>query len=155
MKISTIGYCLKENEILLAMKKRGFGAGKWNGFGGKVKESEKIKSAAAREIFEESGLQVEETALQQVAMLQFYFESELVFKSHVFLAKEWEGEAKESEEMKPQWYPMDKLPFDEMWAADCQWMPLILSGKKIEGVVNFNSDGSLVKDFSWKETEFD
>lgn len=155
MKIATICFCLKENEVLLAMKKRGFGAGKWNGFGGKVKEGEQIKSTATREIFEEAGLQVEETALQQFAKIQFYFESEPVFECHVFIARQWEGEAKESEEMRPQWHFIDKLPFDEMWAADCQWMPLILSGKKIEAVINFNSDGSLVKDFSWKEVEFD
>jgi len=155
MKISTISYCLKENEILLGMKKRGFGAGKWNGFGGKVKESEKIKSAAAREMFEESGLQVKETALYQVGIIQFYFESEPIFESHVFLVKEWDGEPKETEEMRPQWHPLDRLPFDEMWAADYRWIPLVLSGKKIEGRIDFNSDGSLVKDFSWKEAEFD
>lgn len=32
--------------VLLGMKKRGFGAGKWNGFGGKVQPGETIEEAA-------------------------------------------------------------------------------------------------------------
>lgn len=34
--------------VLLGMKKRGFGAGKWNGFGGKVQPGETIEEAARR-----------------------------------------------------------------------------------------------------------
>lgn len=156
MKIATICLLCKGQNLLLGVKKKGFGAGKINAPGGKVKEPEKIKSAAAREIFEEAGIQVEETALQQVAVLQFYFETEPIFEGHVFLIKQCEGEAKESDEMKDfQWYSIEKLPFDEMWVDDRQWMPLVLSGKKIEGRVDFNSDGSEVKNFLWKEVKFD
>ncbi len=34
--------------MLLGLKKRGFGAGKWNGFGGKVNPGEDIVDAALR-----------------------------------------------------------------------------------------------------------
>ena len=34
------------SEVLLGMKKRGFGVGKWNGFGGKVEPGESIVAAA-------------------------------------------------------------------------------------------------------------
>ena len=37
-----------KNQILLGMKKRGFGSGKWNGFGGKVEPNETIEEAAKR-----------------------------------------------------------------------------------------------------------
>jgi 8-oxo-dGTP diphosphatase/2-hydroxy-dATP diphosphatase len=40
-----------ENKICLGMKKRGFGASRWNGFGGKVNEEEEIEDAAIREVF--------------------------------------------------------------------------------------------------------
>ena len=36
--------------LLLGMKKRGFGAGYYNGFGGKVEAGETIAQAAAREV---------------------------------------------------------------------------------------------------------
>ena len=44
--------------VLLGMKKRGFGVGKWNGFGGKVQEGESIRDCARRETLEECGLEV-------------------------------------------------------------------------------------------------
>ena len=37
------------------MKKRGFGVGKWNGFGGKLHANETMVECAARELHEESG----------------------------------------------------------------------------------------------------
>jgi len=51
-KLFTLCIVLKRNEILLGMKKRGFGKGKWNGFGGKVLRGETIEKAAKRELRE-------------------------------------------------------------------------------------------------------
>jgi 8-oxo-dGTP diphosphatase/2-hydroxy-dATP diphosphatase len=39
---------LTERTILLGRKKRGFGIGKWNGFGGKVEANESVIDAAKR-----------------------------------------------------------------------------------------------------------
>ncbi len=65
----TLVFCLKrsidrsdldldysDGSVLLGMKKRGFGAGKWNGFGGKVEKGESNTQAAIRELEEESGI---------------------------------------------------------------------------------------------------
>jgi 8-oxo-dGTP pyrophosphatase MutT (NUDIX family) len=43
-------------QILLGMKKRGFGEGKWNGFGGKKEPAETMAECAQRELREESGV---------------------------------------------------------------------------------------------------
>ena len=51
----------------------------------------------------------------------------------VFICKQWEGEPFESDEMKPQWFEIDKLPFFSMWDDDPYWLPLVLEGKKITG----------------------
>ena len=59
MKTTTLCFLVKEGEVLLAMKKRGFGVGKWNGVGGKVKEGEDVFLSAVREIKEEIGVDVE------------------------------------------------------------------------------------------------
>ncbi|HUY69563.1 MAG TPA: NUDIX domain-containing protein [Candidatus Tyrphobacter sp.] len=154
MKVSTLCFAIKDNEILLGMKKRGFGAGKWNGFGGKVSEGEGIGAAAARELAEESSLAVEEKNLEPVALLNFFFEKEWVFQCHVFLVRNWMGSPLESEEMKPQWFQIKNLPFDEMWIDDREWLPLVLSGKTLEADFYFNSDGSAINDFNWKEKSF-
>lgn len=154
MKESTLCFCIKDNQVLLAMKKRDFGSGKWNGYGGKVQAKEYPITAAVRELKEESGLVADEKDLQQVALVRFYFDGNPVFKCFVYTTRSWQNEPVETEEMRPQWYLISNLPFEEMWAADAKWIPLILNGKKIEAEVNFNADGSVVKEFSHKPAEF-
>ncbi|MEK7139021.1 MAG: NUDIX domain-containing protein [Patescibacteria group bacterium] len=73
MRQTTLCLLLKEKEILLAMKKRGFGAGKWNGVGGKVDEGETVKLAATRELNEEIGVSVKEEHLEDVGNIKFIF----------------------------------------------------------------------------------
>jgi hypothetical protein len=47
-KLLTLVLVTRPNQVLLGMKKRGFGQGKWNGFGGKVEKGETILEAAQR-----------------------------------------------------------------------------------------------------------
>jgi ADP-ribose pyrophosphatase YjhB (NUDIX family) len=136
------------------MKKRGFGVGKWNGYGGKVFENESPRTAVARELKEESGLVVSEGNLEQVGLVRFYFDGKQLFECHVFLARSWQEKPLESEEMKPRWFPISQIPFHEMWIADIKWLPLILAGKSLEADVDFSADGSIVKNFSYKESRF-
>ncbi len=63
-------------KVLLGMKKRGMGQGKWNGFGGKLKPGETIEECALRELEEESGLIGKEENLQWVGRIEFYFAGE-------------------------------------------------------------------------------
>ncbi len=154
MKFTTICFCLKDDQILLAMKKRGFGAGKWNGYGGKVQELESIESATIRELNEESGLSAKESDLELSAIIDFYFDNVFIFQSHVFILRKWSGEPVETEEMRPQWFLQNALPFSEMWASDKHWLPPILNGEKIKGSFYFNKDGSAVEKFSWDKAEF-
>ena len=154
MKKSTLCFCVRGDQVLLAMKKRGFGSGKWNGYGGKV-HNESPKVAAIRELEEESSLVADEKDLKQVALVHFYFDGNPVFECYVYVTTTWQGEPVETEEMRPQWYPARNLPFESMWVADVKWVPLILNGEKIEATVNFNNDGSVVREFSYKLAEFD
>ena len=47
-KVLTLAFLRRSGEILLGFKKRGFGAGRWNGFGGKVEPGETIEQGARR-----------------------------------------------------------------------------------------------------------
>jgi len=49
-KLLTLLFVLEPCRVLLGMKKRGFGAGRWNGFGGKVQTEETIEEAAIRQL---------------------------------------------------------------------------------------------------------
>ena len=46
-KVLTLVYIRDDEKVLLGMKKRGFGQGKWNGFGGKVQKKESIMGKIA------------------------------------------------------------------------------------------------------------
>src|SRR5680860_463728 len=92
----------QQGKVLLGMKKRGFGSGKWNGFGGKVEPKETIESATKRETFEEVGINVQK--LYKKGILQFSFIGQPdVLEVHIFKTDAFNGDPKESDEMKPQW----------------------------------------------------
>ena len=131
-------------KILLAMKKRGFGSGKYNGVGGKVDSGENIEAAAVREAREEICVEVNERDLQKAAVLRFSFEGkpEWNIECHVFTARAWEGKPLETEEMAPQWFFLDAIPFEKMWVDDKHWLPQVLEGKKLDGDFHFSGDGS-------------
>ncbi len=149
-KVMTLAFLLKENEICLAMKKRGFGEGNWNGYGGKVGEGETVAAAAVREIKEESGVEVNERDLFEIALTDFIFEDGKHLLVHTYVTRVWVGEPIETEEMRPRWYTFDAIPYDLMWADDIHWLPRVLKGEKLRGTVYFNTDGETIKDMEWK-----
>lgn len=132
------------------MEKRGFGEGYWNGYGGKLEEGENIEKGIIREINEEAGVLVSEFNLEKVAINNFFFEDGKHLEVHVFFVHVWEGEPVETEEMRPQWYAFDVIPYDLMWADDIHWLPRVLKGEKLRGAVHFNADGETIKDMEWK-----
>ncbi|MDD4937660.1 MAG: 8-oxo-dGTP diphosphatase [Candidatus Shapirobacteria bacterium] len=140
MRQATLCFLLKNNQILLAMKKRGFGIGRWNGVGGKPNKNEEIKDTAVRETQEE--ICVIPKNIIQVATLNFYFQNKPEWDQQVlvYTTKEWEGEPSETEEMKPKWFDQNKLPFESMWPDDPFWLPLILNNKKIKAKFTFGEN---------------
>lgn len=137
-KIQTLCFIQSGRRILLGMKKRGFGSGRWNGFGGKPKEGESLEAAARRETREEAGITVDK--LEPAGVLEFSFRDEPdVLEVHFFRVKEFAGEPIETEEMRPQWFTVDKIPFDQMWPDDRHWMPLFLAGKEFTGKFHFEN----------------
>lgn len=121
------------------MKKRGFGEGKWNGFGGKVDKDETIEDAAIREMQEEANIFIED--MEKTGILDFEFKGNPeILEVHIFRVKKFSGEPMETEEMKPEWYEVDKIPVKDMWPDDEYWLPLFLENKKFRG--KFLFDGS-------------
>jgi 8-oxo-dGTP diphosphatase/2-hydroxy-dATP diphosphatase len=47
--------------------------------------------------------------------------------------------------MKPRWYDINDIPFDEMWPDDSHWMPLFLSGKKFKGRFLFGANDVILE----------
>jgi ADP-ribose pyrophosphatase YjhB (NUDIX family) len=144
---STLCFLLRDNEILLAMKKRGFAAGKWNGMGGKEKpEDSSIEATAKRETFEE--VVVKPIKMKKVAVLSFHHSSVgdgWGQKVTVFLTHNWIGTPTETEEMAPKWFKVNEIPYENMWEDDILWLPKVLSGKIIEGDFVFDEKQKMIK----------
>lgn len=137
-KVYTLVFLRNTKQILLGLKKRGFGVNKWNGFGGKVEPNEEILDAAVRELKEESCINVKKHDLKNVAHLEFTFEGEpLLMDVRVFSSTVFEGSAEETEEMLPQWFDYDKIPFDDMWLDDRYWFPYLLQDKLFFGKFHY------------------
>jgi len=132
--------------ILLAMKKVRFGAGKYNGTGGGVEAGETPAQAAVREAQEETGVRVELSDLEPMGTIEFSFEGKPDWSRHVYLFRSsvWSGIPTESDEMKPEWFDFDKIPYEKMWIDDKFWLPKIIDGKKIKAKFHFNNDGSAI-----------
>ena len=138
MKHVTLLFLRREGEILLAMKKRRFGAGKWNGVGGKVEPGESFEQAAIRECEEEIG--VTPRLLRLVGEMQFTDPPDAEHYAHIYVTYDWEGEPHETEEMAPQWFAEADIPYDTMWIDDIHWIPLMLEGKLFKGNVRVEND---------------
>lgn len=146
LKQVTLCLLIKEDKVLLAMKKRGWGVGKWNGVGGKLNPGETLEQASIRETEEEIG--VTPLDLTRVATLNFFFPKAPEDKNWnqqvcVFLVTKWQGEPEESEEMKPEWFPKNNIPLEEMWDADTHWMSAVLEGKLLKAKFIYDNNQKL------------
>ena len=130
---ATLCYIVKEGRVLLIHKKRGIGAGKINGPGGKVDPGETPLDAAVRETEEETGVTPVRPQLR--GELWFHFSAEFVLHCYVYLAEDFTGTPRETEEAVPQWFESDALPYDRMWEDDRHWLPLLIEGKRFQGTV--------------------
>ena len=140
----TLCFIHDDERILLGMKKRGFGAGKWNGFGGKLEPDESAEDAARREVREEVGVDVSE--LVRAGTLEFVYPLEdRTLEVSVFRATGYSGEPIETDEMRPEWFRLDAIPYAEMWLDDPFWLPLFLEGKRVFGRFVFHDDDTLVE----------
>jgi len=143
-KLLTLCIVHNDKEALLGMKKRGFGKDRWNGFGGKVKEGESVEEAAKREMEEEAGIIA--LNFKKRGILSFKFENQPeILEVHVFSATDFSGQPVETEEMKPQWFKIDRIPYDQMWPDDKYWLPLLLNGKNFQGNFYFLDNDTLLR----------
>ncbi|EDQ92039.1 uncharacterized protein MONBRDRAFT_14719 [Monosiga brevicollis MX1] len=143
-KLLTLIFAVRQDGArLLGMKKRGFGAGRYNGFGGKVEPGEEIDVGAVRELHEESLLLTEPQHLRRVGRLFFEFQDDTtILDVHIFDTRIWQGEAAETEEMRPQWFNEEDVPFDMMWPDDRYWFPLMRQGKYFTGYFYFKDQST-------------
>jgi 8-oxo-dGTP diphosphatase len=133
-------------QVLLGLKKTGFGLGKWVGLGGHIEEGEKPEAAAVREVCEESSLVVPADSLQHVAHIEFRFPARQSWDqtADVFMTSVFQGQPEESDEVAPKWFAESELPLEMMWDDAKYWLPLVLAGEHVDVLIIFADDCATV-----------
>ncbi len=135
---ATLCFVIRNGQILLIHKKRGLGAGKINGPGGRLETGETSDQAAVREVQEELG--VTPVGLAHCGMLHFQFLDGYKLHVAVFSATDCLGQAIETVEATPFWVAVDQIPYSQMWQDDPHWLPLVLAGTQFRGYFVFEKD---------------
>ena len=135
---ATLVFLVDNERILLIRKKRGLGAGKINGPGGRVEKGETAWVCAAREMEEEVGL--EPLDLEALAELRFQFVDGYSIHVIAFRATRYRGQLKETEEAIPLWTELDQIPWQEMWQDDQHWLSFLIEQKPVVGKFLFKGD---------------
>ena len=138
-QFATLLYIVKGDEILLIEKLRGHGAGKVNAPGGRIELGETPEECAMREVFEEVGLTVLSADLK--ATLRFHdTHNGFNMLGYAFVATEFTGQPKQSDEAIPFWVSKKDIPYDRMWEDDRYWLPRILNGEQLDCWLIFKND---------------
>jgi 8-oxo-dGTP diphosphatase len=138
---ATLVFVVEGGRVLLIRKKRGLGAGKINGPGGRLEPGETPLACAVREVEEE--LRATPLGLRWSGENRFQFVDGYSIHVHVFLASGLAGEPVETEEAVPLWYDLAAIPWAEMWADDRLWLPEVLAGRCVSGRFLFDGDAML------------
>jgi len=145
---ATLCFLICDGKILLIRKKRGLGAGKINGPGGRIEPGEEPHECAVRETSEEVGLTPLD--IQNRGELHFQFADGYSLHCTVFVANEYTGELIETDEALPIWTSLESIPYEEMWADDIHWLPGVVSGGTFRGYFHFDGEKMLSNHLVWE-----
>lgn len=149
---------LNGTQVLLGLKKRGFGAGRVVAPGGKIEPGESPAEAAVRELHEETAVQAKLASLEPAARVYFRFPNapEADMDCTIFLARDFSGMAAASDELEPAWYPAGHLPLGQMWDDSALWLGQLLAGERFDARVILAEDNESVAHFAknrWPENK--
>ncbi len=143
MKITTLAYLFRGDKMLLGMKRRSFGVGKWNGYGGKLEEDESPLDAVIREVREECSVIANKDECTELGYIDFFFDDKEEWNQRVIVYRidKFLGEPVETEEMIPAWFEVSKLPYEKMWTSDKIWLPKVVKRETFTGEIHLGNTG--------------
>jgi hypothetical protein len=163
MKIATCLYLIKDGYVQMGYQDS-FIVG-FKGYGGKV-ENQTIRQNAVQELWEETGgvpelrvhreqeggILIREEWLEPAGLIDFYngTEEEVPFgdpsfRVYFFLCRQSMGKAIDTIEMKDhQLFNIDYLPIDKMVKGDGEFIPPMLKGICLKGLVRRDKDWNTI-----------
>jgi ADP-ribose pyrophosphatase YjhB (NUDIX family) len=139
MQEMVVCFPIKGNNIFLGKRKKEPWKGKFSGFGGRVGYAENYIDAQIRELQEEAEIivQPENLIRQGTINIDLNGKEKLL---HIFIIKKWQGCFKETEEMEPQKFSLNEIPYELMAKGDEYWLPIILNGKYFKAEMKRGED---------------
>ena len=138
---------IDQERILLLRKATGIGKGKWYPTGGKVRPGETHEDGVVREVYEETDLRV--TNLRHHGVVTCFFgKGTPPVSVQIFSSNDLTGDLKESREGVLRWFPINDIPYNDMWEDDRYWLPLLLKGKRFNGKFIYDENGAQIVDAS-------
>ena len=127
MIISTLCYIEKDNQwLMLHRNKKSIdpNGGKWIGVGGKLEPNESPDECILREVYEETGLQLEQMQLRGIlTFILPKWENEITF---LYTANKFTGTLTNCCEGELQWIDKDKVLELNLWEGDTHFLPKLL-----------------------------
>lgn len=145
-RLATLLFPVVDGAVLLIRKRRGVGAGLYNGPGGKLEPGETPRECAVRETREE--VRARPVGVSKLGELDFVFGDDPFTYVHVYRADGLAGTPQETPEADPAWFPVDDVPYDEMWPDDRHWLPHLLDGEPFFGRFLFDADGDVIREWT-------
>jgi 8-oxo-dGTP diphosphatase len=137
--------CLVRANGKLLLQRRAAGrvwAGRLNGPGGKLLPGEPPEVGVAREVAEETGLQIVAPVHHGAIELRFAPPDGASLLVHVYSCTEFVGRPRGGPEGRLRWYPEARLPVAEMWSDMRYWLPVVLDGGQVGGSCTFDESGA-------------
>jgi len=124
---------MRENQILMLHRNKNpedIHLDKWNGLGGKFYPGETSEECVKREVYEESGYQINNPEF--LGILTFpNFTPELDWCVFLYRCFDFQGELKENHEGTLNWIEKAGLLELNLWQGDKIFLPYVLEGKSI------------------------
>lgn len=120
-------------QVLLGLKRTGFGAGRVVALGGKIDGRETAREAAVREVEEESGIALVPTEVHAAGTITWRFPAQPAWNmaASLFTAEAGRAVAVSCEEIEPRWYGVGAIPWQDMWQDAPHWVPTVLAGRPV------------------------
>lgn len=144
---ASLCHITRGRRLLLKKANSGVSKGKWNGPGGKLEKGEAPIQNVAREVLEETSLQIVNPSYRGTIEFCLNGRTVLDYVVHVFLVTRFSGIPKSSEEGKVRWFDIDKIPYAGMWDDDRYWLPLLLNGVKFDARFSYDRENRKVVDY--------
>lgn len=129
MKLTTICYIDNGDSYLMLLrnkKKNDINEGKWLGIGGKFEPGETPEECVCREVFEETGLTLDDYLMRGVITFSSEgYEDEYIY---VFTSDTYHGELTDCDEGELRWIRKDELMDINVWEGDKIFLKLLLEG---------------------------